>query len=78
MRYQLNKVYHRLARSVVESAEYARPKIFAFGVLGVVAILLGIFFLANTLVSAVFLVYMTAILAIFGGIFAVIMAFRLR
>ena len=48
------------------------------GLLGVVAILIGIFFLANTLISAVALVYVTAILAIIGGIAAVIMAFRLR
>jgi two-component system CAI-1 autoinducer sensor kinase/phosphatase CqsS len=36
MRYLLEKSYRRLGDSVVESSEYARPKIFAFGVLGVV------------------------------------------
>ncbi|UCG25665.1 MAG: HdeD family acid-resistance protein [Chloroflexota bacterium] len=48
------------------------------GVLGAVAILIGIFFLANTLISAVALVWVTAIAAIVGGIAAVVMAFRLR
>ena len=48
------------------------------GVLGAVGIVLGIFLLANTIVSAVLLVFMTAIVAIIGGVAAIFAAFRLR
>ena len=48
------------------------------GILSAVAILLGLFFLANTLISAVLLVWISAIFSIVGGVIVVIMALTFR
>ena len=48
------------------------------GILGVLAILLGIFLLANTFVSALALPWVTAIFLLIGGIAAIVMAFQLK
>jgi uncharacterized membrane protein HdeD (DUF308 family) len=48
------------------------------GLLGVVSIIIGIFLFAHTLFTAVVLIYAVAIIAIIGGIVAIIGSFMLR
>lgn len=48
------------------------------GVLGVVAILFGVILLANTLLATVALVSISGLLAIVGGIAAIVIAFKMR
>ncbi len=48
------------------------------GLLGVLSIIIGIFLFAHTLFTAVVLIYAVAIIAIIGGIVAIIGSFMLR
>ena len=48
------------------------------GVLGVISIIFGVFIAANPVAGALGLVYVTAFFAIFGGIYAIFMAFKMR
>jgi uncharacterized membrane protein HdeD (DUF308 family) len=48
------------------------------GIMAVMGILIGIFLLANTLMSALILIYLSAGVLIVGGVLAVIFAFRAR
>lgn len=48
------------------------------GILGAISIVIGIFLLSEPLITAAALPWVVGIFAIVGGIFAVIMAFRLR
>ncbi len=48
------------------------------GLLGVLSIIIGILFFAHTLFTAVVLIYTVAIIAIIGGVLAIIASFMLR
>ena len=47
-------------------------------ILGIISILVGIFFVANTLIGLQLVVILSAILMIIGGIAAIVMAFKLK
>ncbi len=48
------------------------------GIMAVIGILIGIFLLANTLIGAQMVVWLTAATLVIGGIAAVVMAFKVR
>ena len=48
------------------------------GIMGVIGILIGIFLLANTLLSAKILIWLSGFVLVFGGIAAIVIAFKAR
>ena len=48
------------------------------GILGILSILVGVFFVANTLIGLQLVIILSAVMLIIGGIAAIIMAFKLK